>query len=95
MDTPHATSHNNMGHASLHAHDEMNHDTVMDAGTADMADCCGAECSCPSSSCSSISSLTSKPNTVPLEGNSNVRFRYSLKYPKTFSASLFRPPIVL
>ncbi|MBB6520502.1 hypothetical protein [Pseudoteredinibacter isoporae] len=90
MDASHSMSHDSMNHSLEPAHGDMDHQTMMNS----MSDCCGADCSCPSSSCTNISSLLSKQTTVEFEGISNARFSDSLGQPKALTSTLFRPPIL-
>lgn len=86
MDSSHSMSHEGMNHG----HGDTDHQTMMD----DMDDCCAADCSCPGSSCTSVSLLISKQSTVEFDSTANALFSDSLGQPKALTSPLFRPPIL-
>ncbi len=83
---------------SLHAEHAMHmasmNDTISDSDNADMSDmdCCGADCSCPTASCSSVTAFNDN-SSLALAFNSDKVFGLTQVALRGIFSSLFKPPI--
>ncbi|WP_448547697.1 hypothetical protein [Thalassotalea fusca] len=85
--------HSSMEHASMD-HGGMNHSMMNNSDTQSHEECCGADCACPVSACSTLSIVSSVPSTAVLARLSEGVMRQQTNQTKSISSSLFRPPII-
>ena len=85
-------SHMKMDHSKMAHHEGMNHDE-MSSGKAKVENCCGMDCICPASACTSTVVLNSDAYFTDILLLSEAVLLQHIDIPHSVSSSLFRPPI--
>lgn len=85
-------SHSDMDHSNM-SHSGMDHSSMSHGTESEHEECCGADCVCPTSACSTVIIVSSQPNTANLTRlNEGVVFQLT-NQTKSIPTSLYRPPI--
>lgn len=86
-------AHSSMAHSSM-VHSMMaEHDMMSKSDMQNHEECCGADCACPASACTSLTIVNSAPHSANLGRLSEAVIFQLANQTKSIPSSLFRPPI--